>query len=264
MPQNADLILTVALGYEEAEIRRFLSSLRRQRYDGTLALFVDEHSQLPSCIENNERILYLKVRAAPEGPPRQVVLERYFYYQEFLKNFDRFDRCLITDCRDVIFQRSPFDFCGWDRFNFFYALEERVIGDCSMNARWIAQRYGMGILHTMAGEVISCAGTVYGKKDAIRNYVSKMCSHLENAPKIYGLDMAAHNYIIRQDRIEGQRAFLNGLSPIMTIHYMAHESIQRTLNGEFANYDGTLPNLVHQYDRITKDMAQKFSILDFD
>src|SRR5262245_58275492 len=60
-----------------------------------------------------------------------IMLERFFLALELVQaHRDSFDSVLLTDSRDVVFQKDPFSQIGQ---NLISGLEEKTIGDCSIN-----------------------------------------------------------------------------------------------------------------------------------
>lgn len=261
MSLENNAVIGAALGYSSDQVRLFLSTLRESGYNGKIYLFTNDATSIDQSFAEDLNVKLLMTRVPTNANVGKLVTVRYWLLQEFLKSEQSLDKIFFSDVRDVLFQNDPFNFAGWDRYSLFYALEEKVIGDCGMNARWISTRYGQGVLRSMMGEVVSCCGTIFARHNQLLEYVGKMCNHLSDAPDVYGMDTGVHNFIIRKDPIAGQKALLNGLGPVMTIHHMTHSRIPVNDDGLFQNYDGSTPVVVHQYDRLSKAVARKFRAL---
>jgi hypothetical protein len=255
-----NLVLGAAIGYTNDQTRVFLASLKATGYAGKVAIFVGRDA---GGFEDHG--LDIEFIPAPHLDPKLAALSptahRFFMFQHLLARRSVSGRILMSDMRDVVFQRDPFDFPLLPHFDLFYALEERIIAQCGMNASWIRQRYGNGVLRRLRGEIISCCGTVIGSHRGMLTYLSRLCEHMVGGPVFYGIDQGIHNYMIRQDPVENQCALLNGLGPVMTMHYMNKERLGFSETGEILNHDGSVPNIVHQYDRLPEPMQARLSTL---
>lgn len=252
--RSLDAVIGAAFSYGEAAVRPFLQSLRLCGYRGAIYLLVDEATPISEAYLAHFAAQRVVVGGAAfeSQPPQQ---SRYWGYRLLLDRIEA-DRVLLSDVRDVLFQGDPFDFDWWDAYRLFFALEEGVIADCPLNTAWILARYGGGVLKRLGGYVSSCAGTVIGTRAAIGDYVDRICSHLEGASGPLALDQAVHNYICYLDPIDGQKTMLNGRGPILTLGGMRR--FYRSPDGKIANYDLTVPHVVHLYDRLAPEVAGQF------
>ncbi len=89
-----------------------------------------------------------------------------------MEHGERYDNVLLTDTRDVIFQKDPFDFSFGDTLCCFTELETMVIADTpSETARWIEQSFGKQELMELSQKPIICAGITIGSARRILEYL---------------------------------------------------------------------------------------------
>ena len=181
---------------------------------------------------------------------------RHFLYTAFLEQENKFSKVMLSDTRDVVFQRDPFDFSINDTLCCFLEDPSITIIQEKHNAGWIRRAFGEEILQQIGNNAISCAGITMGSASAVHEYTSEMCKILltprvRSIAGITGLDQGIHNYSIRMN-IFGERMHLyeNMQGPVMTMGLMNKESIKyHPEYGLLLNEDGSICHTIHQYDR---------------
>jgi hypothetical protein len=179
-----------------------------------------------------------------------IMLERFFLAHEILRAHRHLlDNVLLTDSRDVILQRDPFAaFNG----NLVSGLEEKTIGDCPINSRWIQDVYGNRVHAELSDRPVVCAGVTLGSARAVEEYLLEMCREIwRRLPKVALIaqyDQGIHNYLIHRDRIKVELAD-NRSGLIATLHYEDPASIATDGLEGVITVHGKAPAIVHQYDR---------------
>ena len=151
------LILGLAAGFHYGDLRPFITSLRQTGYGGACVLFVSSTTRDIAHIEEKD------VRCVPFERPQEWThvpynAFRYFLYQDYLRTCKhQYQTILLTDTRDVVFQRDPFAFAWAPGLN--VTLEDRSvrIGDCPYMARWTAHHLGDAVFRQLRGRPISCS-----------------------------------------------------------------------------------------------------------
>lgn len=179
-----------------------------------------------------------------------IMLERFFIANDILRaNCDVFANWMLSDCRDVIVQRDPFK---KDVSDFVCGLEERVIGECPYNSRWIAHLYGENILENMKDKRIVCAGVTLGTTLQIQNYLRVMCGEIWRClPKIVmsgSYDQGIHNYLIHTGRVKPTLTE-NRCGIIATLQHENWRNIDINKMTGDVHVANTIPAIIHQYDR---------------
>lgn len=238
------IILGTAVGYEITDVQPFVVSLIKSGYKGRTVLFVEDI--------NGKTAKYLREHAVETrffGPIiLPVNIQRFLLYKMFLKEENCTGRIMLTDVRDVIFQSDPFIYCSADRLYCFEEDRSMTLAACPVNSRWILQTYGELVLREIGHNPIICAGVTVGSHENICRYLEILCKELAAIPRMWGVDQAAHNVLIRSDLISNAVICDNESGPVYTVELVKTENIKMDNNGFIVNYSG-IPSVVHQYDR---------------
>lgn len=154
---------------------------------------------------------------------------------------------LVTDVRDVLFQDDPFrqPVTGLELFT-----EEAgvTIGKQVANRDWILDLYGPSVLAQLEAKPVSCCGTVIGDRASVLHYLAEMRqeSFWRRKP-LTAHDQGIHNYLLWTGRLAPMRLVANGEGRVLTMALMA--TIDRNEQGFVINRDGSVPAVIHQYDR---------------
>jgi hypothetical protein len=252
-------IYAAAFGYDLEKVSVFINSAVRFVDRSEIALFVEPASPLRALTAQGVTVVVCDDSLLQTLSP---TARRYFFFQEHLARATAIEAAMISDVRDVLFQSNPFEYFLFDNFDFLYPLEERSIGMCQANRRWIVERYGAGVFRDLMGCIISCCGTVIGRRAAMTEYLEKMCDHLRDAPNTFGIDQGVHNFIVNRSPVKRQAAVVNALYNFITLHYMEPSAIKFNEDGYILNYDHSVPSVVHQYDRLPEDVVRRFAYLE--
>lgn len=173
---------------------------------------------------------------------------RYGHYYDLLQDpaLDA-DQILLTDVRDVLFQGDPFDppLAGLEVF-----LEDpsRTIHAEPHNRRWIRSLYGPDELLALGQCTVSCSGTVAGPREHVLHYLREMSEAITWRRRPLGShDQGVHNYLLRRGRFRRASVVPNGHGRVLTMGGMSEVSADGS--GQMRNVDGTIPPILHQYDR---------------
>jgi hypothetical protein len=180
-----------------------------------------------------------------------VILARFFLYLSYVLDIPpsaRPSHIILTDVRDVIFQRDPSEFVRVVP-HLAVGMEGPTIGQCAMNSEWVRSSYGPDVLESMSAAPVSCAGVTIGTYAAIRDYLTAMVEQLLVLPsaEFWGPDQAAHNYLLHQRLLPPCQRLQNGSSAVLTLS--ARSSVDLDESGMVLNTDGSVPTIVHQFDR---------------
>ena len=176
----------------------------------------------------------------------------YLYLQEYGR---RYSRVLLTDVRDVYFQRDPFDF-PWDRDLCCFLEDQNVtILESRYNRQWVRSAAGEQALQEIGHETVSCSGLTTGTVTGILRYLEQIVSLTiavlrdENVPIHELFDQGLHNYLLYVGRLGSVRLLSNETGPVLTLGYTPRGSVKRNAHGQFLTDGGDVANVLHQYDR---------------
>lgn len=172
----------------------------------------------------------------------------FLYYDYLLKNGDKFQHVLLTDVKDVFFQRNPFDF-GM-KHSLHVAVENTAIPikDCECTSKWIRRGYGMTVLDEMKEKEVICAGTTLAPTAIMKAYLQRLIREFAAVKNVFNCaDQALHNVLIYRNEIGPVVKCYNFKGPILTVgterNYLLNQQ------GELINENGDVVPIVHQYDR---------------
>ncbi|MGE4420770.1 MAG: hypothetical protein AB7D39_00570 [Pseudodesulfovibrio sp.] len=247
---GGNLILGLAAGYHYGDVRPFLASLNRAAYAGDLVFFVSETTRdLERMRAHGAELLPMDRAPGLKDVPCNAL--RYFLYLEYLRTCGKtYDRILISDVRDVIFQRNPFAF-PWPE-GVGCALEDpsATVGSCPFNARWVREHLGETDLAAIADRPVSCSGTTVADHASMLAYLEKMTGLLlppSTGECMAGYDQGVHNHLVHTGGLDGLTLFDNA-GPILTLAQTRGEPALDA-RGEVLNRAGRVAHMVHQYDR---------------
>jgi hypothetical protein len=182
------------------------------------------------------------------------VSSRFAYYRWYLEpRLGRYRRVLLSDVRDVVFQADPFA----DPFPapLLVALDPGcwTMTSCQSNRLWMIDFLGQAAFDRVAGERVSCAGTVFGTAPAVLHYAQRMTGELvkvaDRTLGRFGPDQSVHNYLFWSGQLPGAAAVENGRGVVFTARG-EDMSRFRIADGVLYNFDGRPVPVVHQYDRV--------------
>jgi hypothetical protein len=189
------VVMGVAVGYGMDEFRRFVGSLRATGYKGSIILGVSV--DLSERCRNYLLLHNVVTRTVPRDiltPARDgdgenagfygIAVPRWRLYETWIKEAEGWHAhdgdggqsllFLLTDTRDVYFQRDPFEDIendvhsgggGGRQLYDLYLFEEwtnMTIGTCKHNSDWVHSCWGPAMQQRLAPHPIICSGTVMG------------------------------------------------------------------------------------------------------
>jgi len=249
-----DLIMGCACGYQIDSVRPFVESLFDSgQFRGEAVIFVGaEDKALAAFLESiGVKVFSLGIeKNYPVFPPKRA---RYFAYFKYLHDAIQSGRSyrsiLLTDVRDVIFQKPLFETPSTE-LELHYELRSVRIGTCQRNSHWISQQFGKQALASLADRPISCCGTVSGRTCGILNYLAEMQIILLTLlpMQMADGDQGVHNYILHSGLLPQARV-LENFERVATLHHVPSEQLHVDAAGYVVNPDGSISEIVHQYDR---------------
>ena len=185
------------------------------------------------------------------------LVRRFIWYlnikKDFLKNYKYI---ILSDCRDVFFQKDPFEGINKKKDFIISGCESEKIKNNNINKNWIKSAYynQPQIYKKISDSSIVCAGVTLGTKKLIFDYLKRIKIEIveyiitKNASSITNLDQAFHNKIFSFDNIKGYYLdrddnFISTMGFYKKIDYkIDYENKKIYVNGKF-------PSIIHQYDR---------------
>jgi hypothetical protein len=253
-PDARRVVLGAAVGFNVDQVRVFVESLRTAGFGGDVVMLV----RWPGLKIRR----YLRSRGVEPIPvlqtrsfTRSVHARRYAIYADYLRaRLDRYDQVMLSDVRDVVFQRHPFEGITSPKCHFFLEGDTQTIGEDPTNSRWVRGCGTHDQADAVASRRISCSGITIGGTRAVVAYLDHMTDRIRDIPfRVYrkighGYDQGIHNLLIHLNPdIDGIIVQNNGHIATMALGprslYQLDEAAQIHTSG------GHLPAICHQYDR---------------
>jgi hypothetical protein len=247
------LVLGAAIGFDVAQVRVFVESLRTH-YAGDVLLLI----RWPGL-----RVArYLKSRGVgvirafqTRSFTRSVHARRYAIYLDYLRARPAcYDQVMMSDVRDVVFQRNPFDGISSPKCHFYLESTGRTIGEDPTNARWVRGCLPAAEAEQLAACRISCSGITIGGTAPIMAYLDRMVARISGVSwRAYrqighGYDQGIHNYLVHLDStIDGIIVENNQHIATMALEPRAFYRLDR--ESRIYGPDDHLFPICHQYDR---------------
>ena len=243
---NKNIIIGAATGYQKKDLFYFVETARKV-FSGRIVLIVNNkiNSETNHYLNRKKIDLFFT-----KSTSRTIYKDRYQIYLDIVKNNKNLENIMLTDTKDVIFQKDPFLNTNLTKLNFF--LEDKLITNCATNTRWIIRAYGNNAYNKIKNKRISCSGVTIGHKKEILKYCNQMVLEIKNKkyyslnPFNKGSDQGNHNIIVNSSKFKMARKFFNIDSFVVNLSN-SKENILKYTNGKFSINKKTI-SVIHQYD----------------
>jgi len=239
--------------YGIEQIRPLVESIDMSGFAGEKLMLVYDISQ--DTIEYLTNKGWLIVQSEPQ---QHIILQRFRDMYSLLHQYET-DVIIWVDVKDIIFQKDPTEWLNkWMRRDILAFSESLKFGD----EEWARLNAGTSFpmeWEWLQNEEIYCAGTIVGKKEAIRDlFIDIYRWSLTTSNPEQLSDQAAYNILIHmyqwKDKVQfvkQQEGFAAQLHlKLKKGDILPYTEELSTIDGnEIKNSKGELYTLVHQYDR---------------
>lgn len=208
-----NLIIGVIDNYTYDKIEPWVVSLERTEYEGAKVLLAYNISKKTADRLEAKGVIVFAFQKDEKGnltypklPGFSIMVERFAHIWYFLTNSEeKFDKVIVTDVADVIFQNDPFE-----NPNIKSLHRECIVGSeniCYRDEPWsknnMIRSFGNVLYETVKDNPIFCAGVFGGNSEALRDFcmnIFLICkgadSHIQGGG---GPDQAAMNILLSMD-----------------------------------------------------------------
>ena len=278
MASAKTLIMGLLTGMTLEQIKPFFVSLEKTGYSGDVCVFVADLDPATLDFLRAQRVnlvpfqkAYLKSKWARRIGRARIFMKpwqrrrfdeqmaltylhvwcaRAIHYRTYLAECGKdYDQVMLSDIRDILFQRNPFDFETAPGLSVFLEDARLTIGTCVSNSTWLRDGFGGEVLTELRDKSIFCAGTVFGTPGVLSDFLNQSVElyHKKNNGGL--IDQAAFNYLLHKQPPAVWRAFDNNTGPILTMANMTADQFRFNESGLMVNAAGRVFNTLHQYDR---------------
>lgn len=257
-----NLILTVLHQYTYPVVEPFIKSLKETGYTGDLVIFVSDSTSKTTkkilakhgaiLIEFNTVYPFIDSYSNVfEDVAPAITINNYrflFYLKYLLDNPGKYENVMLTDIRDVIFQKDIFKTIAADKIYFFLEDASEIFRTSKLNYNWCLYANGLEVTNKIIDKNVSCAGIVIGNCIHITNYLLYMQNRLKfRADLHWGLDQGIHNAYI-YTHINKQAMIIPNTQPLI-LTLGACTMFKQHTNGAIVNQQDEPYHVIHQYDR---------------
>ncbi len=196
------------------------------------------------CGDAARRFVYKKIL--------NLAFVRYVYEYEYLKRtYRRWDKVLLTDVRDVIFQDDLFrDPLPAELVAFLEAPKMVFGGEPLYNDPWVRKNYDNDTLTHLSGHGVSCCGTVMGTATAMLDYLEAFVGQVRELNSLaHGADTSIHNVLVREILKERFAVVENLEGAVATLANEQYDQLQFDTDGYLLSRDCRRVPVIHQYLR---------------
>jgi hypothetical protein len=173
---------------------------------------------------------------------------RYAHYLAYLRDRPLYAQVMISDLRDVIFQRDPFADSHVASLEVFLEEPNETFAVSKVNRELMQDLYGSDGLSELGDRIVSCSGVTFGTRDTMVTYLEEMSREVtRHRPPIGPRDQAIHNWLLHSGRLDAPSMVPNGYGRVLTMG--VQQKISVASDGTVLNHDGSVPAVLHQYDR---------------
>lgn len=240
--------------YSIDDIKPYIESLNRTGFKGEkLMLVYDVSNEVIDYLDKNGWLI------AHSETHEHIILQRFRDMYALLHQYNT-DVIIWTDVKDVVFQKDPTEWLNKNMKGEILALSESVIMKdepwaCVNSGTSFPMEWELGIKE----QISYCAGTIIGKKEAIRDlFIDIYRWSLTTSNPQQLSDQAAYNVLIHLNQYKNIVQFVKqeeGLATQLGVVFMRDDTQKITepkpiyREGKFYNHRGEEFYIVHQYDR---------------
>jgi hypothetical protein len=253
-----DLVLGIFCNYgsnlkiPKGGLYYFLKSLRKVNNTCKVKILCRQIDIVPNVSSFCES---MNVELIPSIPnhlqnPHEFQIYRYFHIYNMLNNENiKYNKILISDLVDVIFQEDPFHFKIEN--GLYAAAEQNILSDTSngsslINMRWINQYKNLKDLNfeNFNNKYVICCGTIIGYHDNILDYLKFYNSinlNFNNDQAV--INIYIYNFNKHLNPVDYDK------SKILTLDKIKFENLKCNEKGFIVNKNNELYSIIHQIDR---------------
>lgn len=239
--------------YGVEQIKPFVESIERSGFDGDKLMLVYEITQDTIDYLNNKGWILIQ-----SEPQQHIILQRFRDMYQVLHQYET-DIIIWVDVKDIVFQKDPTEWLNKNMNKDILAFSESLkFGD----EEWARLNAGTSFpmeWEWLQNEEICCAGTIVGKRNAIRDlFIDIYRWSLTTSNPEQLADQAAYNILIRLHQFKDKVQFVKqqeGFAAQLHLKLKKGDILPYTEKlptideSDVKNEKGELYTLVHQYDR---------------
>lgn len=207
-----DVIIGGASGYTWDQLKYWVNSIKKTTFKGDIVLVVTNMTKETIDKLTSEGVMvYAYGKQDEKGnivnqSQNAPHVERFIFIWDFLrKHKDTYRYAIVTDTRDVIFQKNPIEFLKKNlSANSIVASSEGLeYKDEPWGNKNLLDTFGPLVYNEMSGELIHNVGTIAGYSEEVRDLILQLFYQSVNRP-IPIVDQAVYNFLINLYPLRGE------------------------------------------------------------
>jgi hypothetical protein len=247
------LVIGAAVGFSVDQVRIFVESLRAVGFDGDVVMLTGPLQwRLKRHLARHgvTTMSSLSTRKL-HGPIHAYRFEKFARIAAGAAG--RYDQVLVSDTRDVVFQKNPFDGVSSADCHAYLEGAGKTIAEEPTNLRWATMFLPADEVLKIGACRVSCCGVVLGGVAAMSDYLRRLAAYLHALPLAIrregGADTVFHNRMVHLTHEVPFVVVENNLH-VATMGLEPAEAYAVGPDGLIRTASGHLPAILHQYDRI--------------
>lgn len=167
---------------------------------------------------------------------------RWFAYKRLLA-FGSWDKVMLCDTKDVVFQAPFFDMLPKGKISLFDDGES--YDEPGWNTRWYRDAFGARAMAELEGKTPVCIGTIGGSRIEVLSLVTELCAEIARHP-FGAIEQARFNRMLILGQITAPVTRWRNYDLVATL---ATEAEVHTHDDRICATDGRAFPIVHMYDR---------------
>jgi hypothetical protein len=260
------LVIGAAYKYGVDQVRVFVESLRATGYAGDVIMLVGRLQwRLKAYLRRHG------VRPFPHWSTRRlhgpIQAHRFERFARVLESAaGRYDQVVVSDVKDVLFQRHPFVDMRGPGCRFFLEAAPWTFATEPTNRRWAKLFLSAAEFAAISSCRVSCCGVVLGDARNVTEYLTRLAGYLQALPRELrlegGADTVFHNKMAHLTH-EVPGTIVENDVHVATMGIAPPGTYVAGADGLIRTADGHLPAILHQYDRlpdIARFVAAKYRL----
>lgn len=177
-----DVIIGVVDNYDWDKIKYWANSIEKSGFDGYKALIV--YNMNKETVELLTQKQFMLIGVGPSDDKNgfvyegnsNIMVDRFLHIHHFLNMLndpEMVDRVIITDVRDVVFQKNPTEWLDeyfLNGYNLLVGSENMTYGNEPWGSNNLSKSFGEYFLDRKKDDPIFCAGVIAGQLDTIKDF----------------------------------------------------------------------------------------------
>lgn len=258
---DKDLIVGGASGYNWDQLKYWVNSIKKTGFEGDIVLAATNMSvETVKKLTDEGVMIYAYGKKDEKGnivnqSQNAPHVERFIFIWDFLrKNKDTYRYVVVTDTRDVIFQKNPIEFLESNLSvnSIVCSSEGLAYQDEPWGNKNLLDTFGPLVYDELKDKMIYNVGTIGGYSEEVRDLLLQIFFQSVNRP-IPIVDQAVFNFLIHLYPLRGETLRTNNRDE-WAIQLGTTEAAIKAGAGDIGQVVKQNPELISEYRKLYQDI----------